>query len=204
MRNSTTTGKYDLAATMTKYLVVAAFMSAIFGSTGLCGAAEDDSRFVHPLCKPLAGDKIGPFLELADGRLMTVDSKGMRTSTDDGKTWSEASPVCEGLAGLRKGTEPATFYIQQTKSGALVIVFLNATTYNFTWDNKTNQPKDDCRLEVWAIRSLDGGKTWIDRQRILEGYNPNWFGFVQTRGGRLVAVVPHIVRDPGRYAACSR
>ena len=186
-----------------KLLMAAAFISAIVGSAGLYDAAEDDSRWVHSLCKPLAGDKIGPFLELADGRLMTVDAKGMRTSTDDGKTWSEARPVCEGLAGLRNGTEPATFYIQQTKSGALVIVFLNATTYNFSWDNKTNQPKDDCRLEVWAVRSLDGGKTWIDRQRILEGYNPNWFGFIQIRGGRLVAVVPHLVLDPGRYAACS-
>ena len=66
-----------------------------------------------------------------------------------------------------------------------------------------DQPKDDCRLEIWAIRSLDGGKTWIDRQRILEGYNPNFFGFIQTRSGRLVATVPHLVPDPGRYVACS-
>ena len=90
--------------------------------------------------------------------LMTVDNEGMRTSKDDGKTWSAAQPVCKGLAGLRKGTEPATFYIQRTPSGALVIVYLDATTYKFSWDAKTNQPKDDCSLEVWAIRSLDGGK----------------------------------------------
>ena len=91
----------------------------------------------------------------------------------------------------------------RTRGGALVIVYLDSTTYNFSWDNSINQPKDDCRLEIWAIRSLDGGKTWIDRQRILEGYNPNFFGFIQTRDGRLVATVPHLVRDPGRYVACS-
>jgi hypothetical protein len=56
---------------------------------------------------------------------------------------------------------------------------------------------------VWAIRSLDGGVTWTDRQRLLDGYNPNFFGFIQTRSGRLVATVPHIVRNPGWYAACS-
>jgi hypothetical protein len=58
-------------------------------------------------------------------------------------------------------------------------------------------------LEIWAIRSLDGGQTWIDRQRILTGYNPNFFGFIQTRDGRLVATVPHLVTDPGRYVACA-
>ena len=52
------------------------------------------------------------------------------------------------------------------------IVYLDSTTLNFSWDRTINQPKDDCRLEIWAIRSLDGGQTWIDRQRILEGYNP--------------------------------
>ncbi len=91
----------------------------------------------------------------------------------------------------------------RAQSGTLVIVYLDSTTYNFSWDRSIDQPKDDCRLEIWAIRSLDGGKTWIDRQRILEGYNPNYFGFVQTQGGRLVATVPHLVRDPGRYVACS-
>ena len=128
----------------------------------------------------------------------------MRLSKDDGKTWSEGQPVCEGIAGGDPGRqEPAAFYVLRTRSGALVAVFLNFATYNFSWDRNINQPKDDCRLEIWAIRSLDGGTTWIDRQRILEGYNPNFFGLVRTRGGRLVATVPHLVRDPGRYVACS-
>ena len=60
----------------------------------------------------------------------------------------------------------------RTRGSALVIVYLDSTTHNFSWDNTINQPKDDCRLEIWAIRSLDGGQTWINRQRILEGYNP--------------------------------
>ena len=168
-----------------------------------CSAAEEGSRWMHPLCKPLAVDGNGPFVELADGSLMTVDPQGTRRSQDDGQTWSEAQKVCEGLDGLRGGGEPASASIVRTRGGALVIVYLDSTTYNFSWDDSTNQPKDDCRLEIWAIRSLDDGKTWIDRQRILEGYNPNFFGFIQTRDGRLVATVPHMVRDPGRYVACS-
>ena len=184
-------------------VTLAVFAASVLACAALCGAAEDGSRWVHPLCQPLAVDSNGPFVELADGSLMTIDPQGARVSRDDGKTWSEQQKVCEGLDGLREGGEPASSSVVRTRGGALVIVYLDSTTYNFTWDNATNQPKDNCRLEIWAIRSVDGGKTWIDRQRVLDGYNPNFFGFVQTRGGRLVATVPHLVRDPGRYAACS-
>jgi len=177
-------------------------VSVLLGTA--CGdAAEESSRWVHPLCQPLPVDCNGPFVELADGNLMTIDRQGMRVSQDDGATWSEGQPVCEGLAGLCEGREPATFYIVRTRSGALVVVYLNSETYHFSWDRTINQPKDDCRLEIWSVRSLDGGKTWIDRQRILDGYNPNFFGFIETGDGRLVATVPHLVRDPGRYVACS-
>lgn len=182
---------------------LADFAASVLAWAAFCGAAEEDVRWVHPLCQPLAVDSNGPFVELADGSLMTIDPQGTRLSQDDGKTWSEPQKVCEGLDGLRGGGEPASSSIVRTRGGALVIVYLDSTTYNFSWDRTINQPKDDCRLEIWAIRSLDGGKTWIGRQRILEGYNPNFFGFIQTHGGRLVATVPHLVPNPGRYVACS-
>ena len=185
-------------------VIVTALALIMFGCYSLHGATEkDESRWVHPLCQPLSISCDGPFVELEDGSLMTVDNGGVRVSRDNGKTWSEKRLVHEGVDGLRDGRAPATAYIVRTKNDVLVTVYLDATTYNFSWDNSINQPKDDCELEVWAIRSLDGGKTWVDRQRILDGYNPNFFGFIQIDNGRLVTCVPHLVRDPGRYVACS-
>ncbi len=54
-------------------------------------------RWVHPLAKPLEIDRNGPFVVLDDGSLGTVDEHGFRISKDDGKTWSEAVPVCKGI-----------------------------------------------------------------------------------------------------------
>lgn len=160
----------------------------------------EKSRWVHPRCQLLAIDRNGPFLELPGGRLMTVDSQGMRVSNDDGKTWSEARPVCRGI----NSGEAASFHILRTRTGTLVIVYLNYIKNKFSWDEKSGEPKKgDCRLELWAIRSLDCGKTWIDRQKLLSGYNANFFGFIQVRGGRLVTTVDHLVSNPGRWVACS-
>ena len=124
--------------------------ASVLVCAALCGAAEENSRWVNPLCQSATVGSNGPFVELADGSLMTIDAQKMRVSKDDGKTWSEGEPVCEGRAGLREGREPATFYILRTPGGALVIVYLNSTTYNFSWDRTINQPRDDCRLEIWA------------------------------------------------------
>ena len=82
-------------------------------------------------------------------------------------------------------------------------MYLDFTAYNFHWDDAAGEPKDDCRLELWAIRSLDGGKTWIDRQRLLDRYNANFFGLIQTQAGRIVATAEHLVSNPGHWVACS-
>ena len=67
----------------------ALFTASIFVIAAFCSAAEEDSRWVHPLCKPLVIDSNGPFVELADGSLMTIDPQGTRCSQDDGKTWTK-------------------------------------------------------------------------------------------------------------------
>ena len=160
---------------------------------------EDENRWVHPSFQPLQATRNGPFCDLADGRLWTVDEDGFRTSADDGVTWSEAQPVCEGI----KPSEAAGCQILRTQANTLVMVYLDMSNYVFSWDDKLGEPKEDCRLEVWAIRSTDEGKTWTDKQRLLDGYNANFFGFIQLRSGRLVVCLEHLVKDPGHWVSCT-
>jgi hypothetical protein len=110
---------------------------------------------VHPLCQPLAATRHGPFLDMPDGGLLTIDAQGLRTSQDEGPTWSEATPVCPGVPPK----EPAAHYIVRTRTGTLVMLYLDmGKDWKFTWDDATGEPKDGCRLELWSIRSEDSGK----------------------------------------------
>jgi hypothetical protein len=106
--------------------------ASVLACAAFCGAAEADSRWVHPLCQPLPVDGNGPFVELADGSLMTIDLQGTRLSQDNGQTWSATQKVREGLDGLREGREPASSAIVRTRGGALVIVYLDSTLLGAT------------------------------------------------------------------------
>lgn len=161
--------------------------------------AENDGRWVHSLCRPLTVSRHGPFLALPDGGLLTIDAQGLRTSHDEGATWSAATPVCPGVPP----TEPAAHYVVRTRAGVLVMLYLNMADWTFAWDDAVGEPKAGCRLELWSIRSADGGATWTDRQRVLDGYNANFFGFIETGSGRLVASVEHLVTNPAHWVALS-
>jgi hypothetical protein len=91
----------------------------------------------------------------------------------------------------------------RTRQGTLVLVYINFADYRFEWDEELNEPKEGCKLEAWAVRSLDGGRTWVDNQRLLGGYNANFFGLIQTSSGRLVVPFEHLAYEPGRFVVCS-
>jgi hypothetical protein len=160
---------------------------------------SDDARWIHASFTPLATDRNGPFLLLPDDQLLTADTEGLLTSADDGRTWSLLAPASFG----QDPREPASFYLLRTAAGALVMVYLDMARRAFNWDDEAGEPQENCRLELWAVRSLDGGRTWVARQRLLDSYNGNFFGFLQIRGGRLVVVAEHLVTQPGRWVACS-
>jgi len=161
-------------------------------------AAADGNRWIHPRCRVLETDRSGPFARAADGRVMTADTDGIRFG-DDGRTWTGAIPARFG----QHSREPASFYVLQPRDRTLVMVYLDLERMSFAWDDAAGEPKEGCRLELWAVRSTDGGATWTDRRRLLDGYNANFFGFIRTGGGRLVVCAEHLATDPGRWVVCS-
>jgi hypothetical protein len=160
---------------------------------------EKNGIWINPLCEKIDIDGKGPFVKIKEDVIMTVESKGVKVSNDDGKTWSNPIFICEGISDK----EPASKYLLLTKKGTLILLYLNFKTYKFSWDEENKEPKEECKLELWAIRSLDMGKTWMDNQMILDGYNANFFSFFQTDSGRIVATVEHLIKNPGRWVSLS-
>ncbi|MBN1344333.1 MAG: exo-alpha-sialidase [Phycisphaerae bacterium] len=172
------------------------FMSSLVAVGG-----EAPGRWLHACCKPLSISKTGPFVVQADGSLMTVDGNVLATSGDDGKTWKPISGSIH--SGIRMGGGGHPGQIVRTTGGTIVIVYLDFDGYKFSWDNAAGAPKADCKLEMWCVRSTDGGKTWVDRQRLLAGYSADFMGFIQTSKGSLVVTVEHLSPELRRWVCCS-
>lgn len=163
--------------------------------------AQDNALWTDPRCVSLDVTKYGPYLQNADGSLIAVDKNVLRTSTDGGKTWSEGGPEID--PGLNMVANGHCGQILRTRDGVLVILFLDFSHYAFAWDDEKNAPKPECLLEMFSIRSTDDGKTWTDKQRLLDGYNADFMGFIQLKDGRLAASMEHLMPDLCRWVSCS-
>jgi len=158
-------------------------------------SASAEQRWVDRRCRELPTDRLGPFAVLGDGRLLAVEGHATLISDDDGRTWSEPRPIGDDPAAEGGGG-----VLVRTREGVLVYVYLDMATYRWAWDDAAHEAAPDVRLDVWAIRSLDEGRTWVDRQRLLAGYCGALISIIETRGGQIVVPVQELVRDPSRHA----
>jgi len=171
--------------------------------TGVAGAAaaQEPALWLNPLCQTLELPYNGPFEQLDDGTLLVIDRNVLRKSTDGGSTWEDVSGEITPGLDINYGGHPGQFL--QTRNGTVVVAYLDFTNYVFSWNDEKAAPNPECRLELWAIRSTDGGKTWTDKQQLLPGYNADFMGFIQLESGRLVATVEHLDPDLCRWVVMS-
>ena len=174
-------------------------------SIAVASAAGDEPEppWVHPSCKPLPSDKTGPFVETSDGRLLIVEHNQVLTSDDDGATWTPQGTLYEGESpGIPDGgASPVNRNpLIRTRSGALVLVYLDKSSRVWGWDDQSHDATPETRNEVWAIRSLDEGRTWQDRQKLADDCIICVPTVIQTRSGRIVVPLQPYLRDPFRWA----
>lgn len=170
-------------------------------SCGGLAAAQESELWLNPLCERLELPYNGPFEQLEDGTLLVIDKNVLRKSTDGGQTWEAVSGEIASGLNIGFGGHPGQFL--QTRNGTLVVLYLDFDNYKFSWNDEKGEPNPECRLELWALRSTDGGQTWTDKQQLLPGYNADFMGFIEVESGGLVATVEHLDPELCRWVAMS-
>jgi hypothetical protein len=152
------------------------------------------------------GSAARSFVELADGTLVNlsnVDGGIARISNDEGRTWTASAGMVDGAGPGRPTEDYECAPGLCTTDGVIVWVYRDFENKHWRWDDERGAPVGEARLDVWTIRSGDGGKTWTDRQKIFEGWCGCINGIIQTRRGNIVVPVQRLLHDPPRHAQCT-
>lgn len=139
--------------------------------------------------------KTGPFVRLADGRILTVAATSCCISKDEGKTWIEF-PIFQ---------EPDKFCIRPecalilTRKGTLVLAFINENERaNWKWQpDICDSP--DAILPTYTIRSLDGGRTWSDLQKLHNDWTGAIRDIIETQDGSIVFTSMMMKHSPAHH-----
>lgn len=138
--------------------------------------------------------KVGPFIHLADGSILTVDSNQSCISIDKGKTWKK----------YQLFLDPAKFDIWpgaliRTHKNVIVLSFVNALEKaNWNWNQYTHD-SPGAIYPTYAIRSLDGGKTWQDLQKLHDDWTGANEDMIETNEGNIVFTSMMMRHNPGRH-----
>ncbi len=163
---------------------------------------EEKKRWIHPACQELTLPRQGPFAKLGLDTLLIVENNAVRIGTERGKAWTAPYTMYRGSSS-RTGTgvpSPAGQVIKSVR-GPIIVVWRD--TLRRAWDNEKGEPGPSASGDVWTIRSVDNGASWVNRQRIFEGVcgHPP-VDIIQTRTGRIVVPVQFYLRNPGRNVTC--
>ncbi len=116
-------------------------------------------------------------------------------SQDGGRTWEETASLSPSAEF--KPSDSGAFI--GTRRGTLIAAFSNqAERAHWNWDSQTHD-SPGATLPTYTVRSVDGGETWTDLQRL----HTEWTGanrdMIETRDGRVVFTSMKIRHHPGRH-----
>jgi len=156
-----------------------------------------DKLELDPRVRVAPEARLGPFVRLGDGSLLTVEENATRTSVDEGATWSRARKMVRGAG---PGLPGPGGVLVRTGEGVLVYVYMDLPNFHWEWDSGRHEADDAVKLDVWTVRSLNDGRTWRDCQCIQRGYCGALIDAIETSSGRIVVPVQDLLRNRTRHA----
>src|ERR1017187_2428109 len=138
---------------------------------------------------------IGPFIRLRDGSILTVreNDAQCRISKDEGKTWADYRIFNSPNYAIWSPV------VIQSRSGVVILGFSNGKEKaNWNW-NKVTHDSPNAILPAHVIRSLDGGRTWQDAQKLHEDWTGMNSDMKETTDGHVVFATMMMRHNPGRH-----
>lgn len=149
---------------------------------------------IHEKVEEIQISKKGPFIRLEDGGLMTVESTNCCISYDEGRTWKKY-PVFKEED--KYTISPGDLVL--TEKGVIVLAFINSREgANWYWQTDISD-SPDAILPTYAVRSLDGGKTWHDLQKLHDDWTGAIRDVIETRDGNIIISSMMMAHNPGRH-----
>ncbi len=71
-----------------KHLNLLAVTCLLISTAVPAACLAEKALWIHPNCKPLPTDKLGPFVHTSRG-VLAIDTRSSYVSDDGGRTWSE-------------------------------------------------------------------------------------------------------------------
>ncbi len=182
---------HAFACTLLRVFPIAVCMVSLTGPL----SASAPSPTLHPKASPI-DLPMGPFIRLKNGSILTVDETSALLSSDEGKTWQPHAIFPEGQNfAIRRER-----VLLQTRDGAIILAFVNDKERVWKWNKQTSDADEGTKLPTYTIRSLDGGKTWQDLQKLHDEWTGAIRDIIQTRDGTVIFTSMMMLHQPGRHA----
>ncbi len=173
-------------------LIAAAVLTAVGWTSA---SAADAPLLTDPRLRQLPTAEQGPFVRNEAGQLVTINESHSLVSDDGGASWTE-QPLFPDRSDIKVSRERTLI---ATESGVIIAAFMNLAERNWTWDNAVHDAPG-AKLPTYAMRSLDGGRTWQDVQKLHDDWTGANRDMIQTKDGRVIFTTMRMQHDPGRHA----
>lgn len=139
--------------------------------------------------------KMGPFVKLNDGSLLTVDDTVCLISNDEGKSWTPYQ-IFDNPNEFQISNERALI---NTTGNVVILAFMNLKERgNWNWNTEISD-SPGARLPTYTVRSLDGGKTWTDLQKLHNEWTGAIRDMIETQSGNIVFTSMMMKHNPGHH-----
>jgi len=132
-------------------------------------------------------------IRLKNGTIFTVNGSRATVSSDEGKTWTASTMVDTDKYSITSAE------CLQTKDGVIVVAFMNGKEKNWTWNN-TIFDAPGATLPTYVVRSTDGGKSWLEPQKMHDDWTGAVRSIIETTKGTVVFTSMKLLHNPGRHS----